>query len=121
MYPKRYDPKRCPDTARRVHLSGRGGTNDGIIGAATAVDLTATGWSGRFIERDRLREIPETISVKDPDTRGVKVVSLDRDAPVPRSEDLVITKNWVRPRLLGWEPVLMAVEKRNRDLAEYWR
>ncbi|MGD8292946.1 MAG: hypothetical protein PVF37_14655 [Desulfobacterales bacterium] len=101
------------NAARRVHLSGHGGTNDGIIGAAAAVGLTATGWSGRFIERDGLREIPETVLVKDLNFRGVKVVSLDRDAPVPKSEDLVITKNWVRPRLLGWEPVLMVVAKGN--------
>jgi hypothetical protein len=97
--------------ARQVHLSGHGGTNDGIIGAAAAVGLTATGWCGRFIELNRLRKIPDIISVKDLGTLGVKVVSLDRDASVPKSEDLVITKNWVRPRLLGWEPVLMVREK----------
>ena len=96
---------------RRVHLSGHGGTNDGIIGSAAAVGLTATGWSGRFIERGELRKIPEIISVKDLNALGVKVVSLDRDASAPKSEDLVITKNWVRPRLLGWEPVLMVREK----------
>jgi len=36
--------------ATGVHLSGHGGTCDGIIGAAAAVGLTAAGWSGRFIE-----------------------------------------------------------------------
>jgi hypothetical protein len=97
--------------ARQVHLSGHGGTNDGIIGAAAAVGLTATGWSGRFIERDGLRKIPAIISVKNLNALGVRVVSLDRDASVPKSEDLVITKNWVRPRLLGWEPVLMVRER----------
>jgi hypothetical protein len=99
------------DAARQVHLSGHGGTNDGIIGAAAAVGLTATGWCGRFIELGRLRKIPDIISVKDLDTLGVKVVSLDRDASVPKPEEMVITKNWVRPRLLGREPVLMVVEK----------
>jgi hypothetical protein len=97
--------------ARQVHLSGLGGTNDGIIGAAAAVGLTATGWCGRFIEWGRLRKIPDIISVKDLDALGVRVVSLDRDALVPKPEELVITKKWVRPRLLGNEPVLMVVEK----------
>jgi len=97
--------------ARQVHLSGHGGTNDGIIGAAAAVGLTATGWSGRFIERDGLRKIPAIISVRDIDTLGIKVVSLDRDASVPKPEEMIITKNWVRPRLLGREPVLIVVEK----------
>ncbi len=97
--------------ARQVHLSGHGGTNDGIIGAAAAVGLTATGWCGRFIELDRLRKIPDIISVRDLEALGIKVVSLDRDASVPKPEERVITKNWVRPRLLGREPVLMVVEK----------
>ena len=46
-----------------AHLSGHGGTNDGIIGAAAAVGLTAYGWSGRFIEFGGLRGFPPTISV----------------------------------------------------------
>ena len=33
-----------------IHLSGHGGTNDGIIGATAAVGLTACGWSARFLE-----------------------------------------------------------------------
>jgi len=99
------------NAARRVHLSGHGGTYDGIIGAAAAVGLTATGWCGRFIELGRLRKIPDIILVKDLDALGVKVVSLDRDASIPKPEDMVVTKHWVRPRLLGREPVLMVVKK----------
>ena len=36
------------EAAKKAHLSGHGGTNDGIIGTAAAVGLTACGWSGRF-------------------------------------------------------------------------
>jgi tRNA(Ile2) C34 agmatinyltransferase TiaS len=68
------------DVARQFHLSGHGGTNDGIIGAAAAVGLTASGWCGRFIELGQLRKMPDIISVKDLESLGVKVVSLDRDA-----------------------------------------
>ncbi len=49
--------------AEGIHLSGHGGTRDGIIGAAAAVGLTAEGWSGRFIEFNDLRDIPEQVSV----------------------------------------------------------
>ncbi len=35
--------------ARHLHLSEHGGTGDGIIGAAAAVALTASGWHGRVI------------------------------------------------------------------------
>lgn len=97
--------------ARQAHLSGHGGTNDGIIGAAAAVGLTATGWCGRFIEFGQLRKMPDIIAVKDLNAIGIKVVSLDRDASVPKPEELVITNHWVRPRLLGWEPVLLVGEK----------
>jgi len=89
-----------------VHLSGHGGTNDGIIGAAAAVGLTSQGWSGRFIEFGRLRDIPETVSVGTLEQLGIHVISLDRDAQVPGPTDIVENKGWLRPRLLGGRPVL---------------
>lgn len=42
--------KEAFQAASGIHLSGHGGSNDGIIGAAAAVGLTASGWYGRFIE-----------------------------------------------------------------------
>jgi tRNA(Ile2) C34 agmatinyltransferase TiaS len=90
-----------------VHLSGHGGTNDGIIGAAAAVGLTASGWCGRFIEYGRLRDLPNILKVSDLAQKSIQVVSLDRDARVPAPEDLVLTKGWIRPRLWGQRPVLV--------------
>lgn len=101
------------EAARGMHLSGHGGTNDGIIGAAAAVGLTAHGWSGRFIEFGRLRDLPETVRVCELERRNVVVVSLDRDGQVPAPEDLVYTKGWLRPRLWGNRPVLPVVSGRN--------
>lgn len=89
-----------------AHLSGHGGTNDGIIGAAAAVGLTANGWNGRFIEYSDLRNIKNPLSVSDLLKKGIRVVSLDRDACQPRPEDNVNTKDWLRPRLWGHEAVL---------------
>ncbi len=51
------------EASKGFHLSGHGGTNDGIIGAAAAVGLTASGWSGRFIEFAHLRDFPNTLTV----------------------------------------------------------
>jgi len=87
-------------------LSGYGGTNDGIIGAAAAVGLTASGWSGRFIEFSDLRQVPDPVSVGALRERGIRVVSLDRDAACPGPPDMVNTKGWLRPRLWGYEAVL---------------
>lgn len=88
------------------HLSGHGGTNDGIIGAAAAVGLTASGWSGRFIEFAGLRDFTDPVSVADLTAKGILVVSLDRDAVCPAPEELVHTKGWLRPRLWGHAAVL---------------
>jgi len=95
--------------ATGVHLSGHGGTNDGIIGAAAAVGLTYEGWSGRFIEFKRLRDIPDTVQVGTLEQLGIRVFSLDRDAQVPGQGDMVRNYGWLRPRLLGGSPVLPVV------------
>jgi hypothetical protein len=94
------------EAAQRIHLSGHGGTCDGIIGSAAAVGLTAYGWSGRFIEYGILRNVPDPVSVSDLESHGIMVVSLDRDGQCPAPEDIVNTKGWLRPRLWGKRAVL---------------
>ncbi|MDD5167240.1 MAG: hypothetical protein PHN75_00345 [Syntrophales bacterium] len=89
-----------------AHLSGHGGTNGGIIGAAAAVGLTVSGWSGRFIEYSLLRDFTDRVVVSTLLQKGIRVVSLDRDACFPGPADLVDTKGWLRPRLWGHEVVL---------------
>lgn len=93
------------------HLSGHGGTNDGVIGAAAAVGLTASGWSGRFIEYGGLRGFPPLISVWALTEAGIQVVSIDRDAQVPARDDMVDTSGWLRPRLIGGRAVLLVNAK----------
>jgi hypothetical protein len=101
------------EAARDMHLSGHGGTNDGIIGAAAAVGLTAHGWSGRFIEFGKLRDLPETVEVSELERRNILAVSLDRDGHVPAPGDLVHTKGWLRPRLWGNRPILPVIPREN--------
>jgi len=96
---------------RGTHLSGHGGSNDGIIGAAAAVGLTAAGWYGRFIEFGDLRRLPTELRVRELTAIGIRVLSMDRDAFVPPPEDLVQTRSWVRPRLVAGQPVVMVTPK----------
>ena len=105
--------KEAVQAASDVHLSGHGGTNDGIIGAAAAVGLTAYGWGGRFIEFGRLRDFPQKVNVSDLERSGIAVVSIDRDAQVLVPEDVIDTKDWLRPRLWGGRPVLPVVSRGN--------
>lgn len=92
--------------ASDVYLAGVGGSNDGIIGAAAAVGLTRHGWCGRFIELDDMRALPPTLSVADLESRGIRVVSVDRDALIPLPGDAVTTGGWLRPSLWAGQPVL---------------
>ena len=98
--------KEAMTAAKGAHLSGHGGTNDGIIGAAAGVGLTLSGCSGRFVEFGKLKAYPNIATVDALESNGIKVVALDRNAVVPWKEDLVETENWVRPRLWGHGPVL---------------
>lgn len=98
--------KAAMGVARGIHLSGHGGTSDGIIGAAAAVGLTAYGWSGRFIEYGKLRNLPASVPVSDLEALDITVISLDRDGHTPAPGDIVNTKEWLRPRLWGKRPVL---------------
>ena len=56
--------KEALDAVNRGILLGLGGSNDGLIGAAAAVGLTASGWSGRYIEFGNLRQYPEVMAVQ---------------------------------------------------------
>ena len=89
-----------------VHLSGHGGTRDGIIGAAAAVGLTLDGWSGRYIEWGDLRAHADTVTVGELEAVGIRVVAVDRDAIPPWVDDAVETDGWLRPRHWAGGPVL---------------
>jgi hypothetical protein len=95
--------------AQSWHLSGHGGSNDGIIGAAAGVGLTVAGWSGRFIEFNGLRAFAPVVAVAALESRGIRVLSIDRNAPAPGYDDLVDTRGWLRPRLWAGVPVLPVV------------
>ena len=103
--------KEALDAVNRGILLGLGGSNDGLIGAAAAVGLTASGWSGRYIEFGNLRQYPEVMAVQAFMSRQIDVISTDRDARRPSPTDMVITNGWVRPHRLGHKPVLFVTPK----------
>ena len=92
--------------AEGAHLSGHGGTNDGVIGAAAGVGLTAWGWTGRFVEFGNLRGFPTRVSVADMEEAGMLVLPVDRNVVSPCPSDLVDTADWLRPRLWGGRPAV---------------
>ena len=103
--------KEAIQAASTVHLSGHGGDDGGIIGAAAAVGLTAYGWSGRFIEFGRIRSLSDRVRVSELERWGILTVSADRDAKVPAPEDVVMTKGWLRPTLWGSQAVVSVMPR----------
>ena len=97
--------------AAGVHLSGHGGTNDGVIGAAAGVGLTMGGWSGRFIEFGKVRGWPTVVPVADLEGAGILVVPVDRNVVAPAPGNRVDTQDWLRPRLWGGRAVLPVVSE----------
>lgn len=89
------------EAAAGSHLSGHGGTNDGVIGAAAGVGLTCEGWSGRFVEYGGLREYPQIVTVSQLHAAGMLVLPVDRNVVAPKDSDVVDTAGWLRPRLWG--------------------
>jgi hypothetical protein len=98
-----------------VHVSGHGGTNDGIIGAVAGVGLTMLGWSGRFIEYGRLRDFPKVVSAGELERHGIRIWADGRDAMVPSLDDPIQTGGWLRPRLIAGCPVVVI----ERDCQEW--
>lgn len=97
-----------------IHLSGHGGTCDGIIGATAAVGLTSFGWSGRLLEFGGLRDLPNPVKVSELIAQGILPVPLDRDATVLPPETMVWTGNWLRPRLWAGSAILPVQYVRGR-------
>lgn len=96
---------RSVTSAAGVHLSGHGGTNDGIIGATAAVGLSAYGWSGRFLEKGRLRDLPNPAPVGVLRAAGILVATTDLEARALPDDALIHTAGWLSPRLWGGQAV----------------
>lgn len=103
--------KEAMAAADGFHLSGHGGTNDGIIGAAAGIGLTIHGWAGRFIDFNGLRQIPEIARVDELERLGIRVLPVERNVCLPCSNDIVATEGKLRPRLWGGQPAVLVRKK----------
>jgi hypothetical protein len=98
-------------------LEELGGTGDGVIGALAAVGLTADGNGGRFLELGGgLRDFGEQVPASTLRERGITLLSMSRESEIVPTDATVATGDWVRPRLIAGQPVLL-VERTERG----WR
>ncbi|MEZ0365465.1 hypothetical protein ACAG26_17425 [Mycobacterium sp. pUA109] len=105
-----------------VHLSGHGGTEDGVLGALAAVGLHLSGNDGLFITLPGLEDLPTEATVDE--LRALVPIDEVRDgagrAPAP-SEPIELG-DWVRPVLLDGRSVLLLDPPRQRpDGGRSWR
>ncbi len=101
------------EAALGVHLSGHGGTNDGIIGATAAVGLTHLGESGRIVDYADIRSLPQITTAFDLRQRGIHVISANRHAEFIPDHHKIDNQLSLRPHLWAKRLVvpLMAADK----------
>lgn len=95
-------------TAANIDLAGLGGTNDGIIGALGAAALRADGDDGRYVGLRGIREVSGEIRVSDLLARTAISSVVDQDRTPLDQSGIINVGDWVRPRLMGGKPVLVA-------------
>jgi len=96
-----------------IHLRGLAGTRDGVIGAMSAAALRADGRDGRFVGLRGIRGLHGKMTVRDILSQSDVSAVVDEETGTPLADELVIdTRDWVRPRVVGHLPVLVA--RRNR-------
>lgn len=81
------------------HLSGHGGSNDGIIGAAAAVGLTAWGESGRLVAYRDIRELPSLVTAGELRKRRIFPISAQRHSEFIPDHHRIDTQDSIRPHL----------------------
>lgn len=90
----------------RVSLRGLGGTCQGVIGALASVGQCASGNEGRFIDLPGLRLLCGCVRRQDFENIGIRLEHRT-DGAQPGADDKYETLDWVRPRLLGGQAVLI--------------
>lgn len=87
------------EVAKHVHLSGHGGTNDGIIGATAAVGLTILGESGRLVSYKDIRDFPTVTTAEELRNREIFPISVNRHAEYIPNNHTIDNKGSLRPHL----------------------
>lgn len=99
------------EVTKHVHLSGHGGTNDGIIGATAAVGLTYWGNSGRFVDYRDIRSLPPVTSAGELRERDIQPISVNRHAEYIPDHDSIANLGSLRPHLFNRKLIVPVAAK----------
>jgi hypothetical protein len=90
-----------------VHLSGHGGTRDGVVGALAAAALHLSGGDGLFLWMQGIRGLYGRLSARELLARVPIDDVRDLSGARPAPEDAIELGSWVRPVLVGGRAVLL--------------
>ena len=89
-----------------VFLVELGGSGEGIIGALASVGLRAGGNNGRLVDLRGIKEIRGEISVGEILDRTDIIRVQDNNGIELRRNEFIDSLDWIRPSLVGGQPVL---------------
>jgi hypothetical protein len=105
-----------------VHLSGHGGTQDGVLGALAAVGLHLSGDDGLFITLPGIRELPMQATLAELAALVPIDLACDPIHQHPEPGEVIELGDWVRPVLLdGRAVLLLEPPRRQPDGSRRWR
>ncbi|MDA0351478.1 MAG: hypothetical protein DWG79_01095 [Chloroflexi bacterium] len=106
-------------TEANVSLRSLGGNRNGMIGALAAVGLHAGGKDGLFIQLVGIRELAGRVTAGQIRERTALTHVIDEDTGEELDrDDLIDTGDWVRPRMIENDPVLLT--RRSPDEKKLW-
>lgn len=103
-----------------LHLSGHGGTQDGVLGALAAVGLQLSGSDGLFITMPGLYDLPRQATTDEVFARLPLDDARDGSHRRPGPADLIELGDWVHPVLLDGRSVLLLEPPRDTS-PRTWR
>lgn len=117
-------PQEARDLAAKlgVHLSGHGGTQDGVLGALAAIGLQLSGNDGLFITLPGVEELPHEATIED--LRALTAIDLAHDGigQQPEPGELIELGDWIRPVLLdGCAVLLLEAPQQQPNGSRQWR
>lgn len=93
--------------ATGVHLSGHGGTEDGVLGALAAVGLHLSGCDGFFLTVPGLDDLPMSADIDRVRSLAAIDDARDGDHRRPSPGEPIDLGDWIRPVLLDGRSVLL--------------
>jgi heterodisulfide reductase subunit A2 len=103
-----------------VFLRELGGDGGGVIGALASVGLRAAGDDGRVIDLKGIKEIKGVITAGQVLAQTDIVRVQDMQGHLLRDDELIDSRDWLRPSLVGGQPVLRVKPGQDKDGHPIW-